>query len=91
MPKSHKEPFFPKISVFYQWHQSWTLLSAWALGTQGPRGNGRASREPGPHPRRELSEEILLEEGKPEPSNQEGPLTGLHDPAIKGRSQVGGG
>ena len=41
-------------------------------GTQGPRGNGRAPREAGSHPRTELREEILLEEGGPEPSNQEG-------------------
>ena len=66
------------------------MLSAWALGTQkerkgpGPRGNGRAPRESGPHPRRELSEEILLEEGEPEPSNQEGPLTGQQDPGNQG-------
>ena len=32
-------------------------------GTQGPRGNGRAPREAGSHPRTELSEDILLEEG----------------------------
>ena len=78
MPQESQRALFTKICVLHQQRQPQTLLLAWVLGTQGPRGKGR---DPGrlawtscwpPYLRRKLSEEILLGEGKSGPPNQEG-------------------